>query len=329
MPQNSFPFASIIIKSKELKILGNDKITKLMACENAQAAAGLLMEWGYGGGDIESPYQYERLISRELGETYAIVRKISPDPEITDLFFLRYDYHNLKVLIKSQETGMGANERNLIKSGTFELAVLLTAVQEKKYGGLTEQMKRALTDLDKAFSIARDISLIDIKLDWAYAQEVGERIRDKKGFIKKYFRLFFDFENILMLIRAREAGLSKDLFLRALLPGGSYSKTTLEKAYEVPREDLKGIFARGEHAAGIGPALDVYFSCGNLQILEKYRDDSLLKTAGGEKNDLFSIAPVAYYMIQKEREAKAVKMAMTAKLFDLKTDDVQKILVEV
>ena len=329
MPQNSFPFASIIIKSNELKILGNDRIIKLMACENAQAAACLLMEWGYGSSEIESPYQYPRLISREMEKTYALIRKISPDPEITDLFFLRQDYHNLKVLLKSEETGIGASGKNLMKSGVCDLSGLLQAVQEKKYGCLTEHMKRALLDLDKAFSMTRDVSSIDIALDKAYAEEVGKRIRDKKGFIKKYFSLFFDFENILILLRAKEAGLSKDLFLRALLPGGMVSNATLEKAYETPREDLKGILARGEHAAGIGAALDEFFSSGTLGVLEKFRDDTLLKTAGAEKNDLFSIAPVIYYMIQKEREAKAVKMAMTAKLFDMKTDDIQKILVEV
>jgi V/A-type H+-transporting ATPase subunit C len=264
-----------------------------------------------------------------MNETYALIKKISPDPGITDLFFLRHDYHNLKVLLKSEETGMGANEKNLMKSGTIELAVLLHAVQEKKFNSLTEQMKRALTDLDKAFSISRDVSLIDIFLDKAYAQEAAERLRDKKGFAQKYFSTFVDFENILILFRAREAGLSKDLFLRALLPGGILGTTALEKAYELPREELKGMLARGVHAAGIGAALDEYYSSGNLQTLEKYRDDALLKTAGGEKNDLFSIAPVVYYLIKKEREAKAVKMAMTAKLFDLNLDDVQKILVEV
>lgn len=329
MPQNSFPFASIVIKSKELKILDKNKILKLIACENAKAAAGLLMEWGYGGGDPESAEGYENLISREMEEAYALVCKITPDRETTDLFFLRHDYHNLKVFLKSEETGTGANMRNLVKYGTIELAALLCAVQEKKYGGLTEHMQKALLEIDRAFLITRDLSLIDVTLDRAYAEEVYERIARREGFIKKFFRQFFDFENILILMRARAAKLSSDLFMRALLPEGAIGKADLKKAYEAPEEDIKTMIAKGEFAGEIASALDAYFSSGNLQLLEKLRDDTLLKTAGEDKNDLFSIAPVVHFLIRKEREAKAVKMAMAAKLFGLQTDDVQKILVEV
>lgn len=329
MPEKSFPFASVIIKSKELKLLGPERILKLFACENAQAAASLLMEWGYGGGEIESPYAYERLISCEMDETYALIRNISPDPEITDLFFLRHDYHNLKVLFKAQETGLGAGEKSMMKSGTLEPAALLPALGEKKYAALTKHMREALLELDRAFVAMRDLSLIDVALDRAYAEEVRDRIRDKKGFIQKYFRQFFDLENLLILLRAREAKLSPDLFSRALLPEGGFRKTDLLKAYEAPAEELKSMIVRGERTEGIAAALDAYFYAGNLQPLEKYRDDALLKTAGAKKDDLFSIAPVMYYLVKKEREAKAVKMAMTAKLYNMKTDDVQNILAEV
>jgi V/A-type H+-transporting ATPase subunit C len=133
----------------------------------------------------------------------------------------------------------------------------------------------------------------------------------------------------MILLRAREARLSRELFLRALLPEGALSKTALGGAYEMPREDLKGVLARGEYAASLALALDEYFFSGSIQLLEKYRDDTLLKAAGEEKNNLFSIAPVVYYLIQKEREAKAVKMAMTAKLNGIQMEAVQKILVEV
>lgn len=329
MPQKSYPYSSIIIKAKEPKILGNDKISKLLASETAVQAAGLLMEWGYGGLEIGSPYEYERLISREMKETYEFVQRISPDPDVTGLFFLRFDYHNLKVFLKSEESGVGANEYNLVNAGTFDLPVLLNAVREKNYGSLTVHMKRALAELDKTFSMTQDISLIGVTLDSAYAQEVDDRIRNKDGFIKKYFQRFFDLENVLMMLRAREAKLSKDLFLRALLPGGAIRKSSLENAYDLPNEDLKAAIAKGQYAEGIAAGLDDYFASGAFYLLEKYRDDTLLKTAGEEKNDLFSIAPVVYYLIQKEREAKAVRMAMTAKLNDIKTEQMQKILVEV
>jgi len=331
MAKNSYPFASIVIKSKEIKLLSNEDIAKLLASENAQEAAALLMEWDYGGMEIESPSGYEKLISREMDETYKLLRKISPEPEITDLFFLRNDYHNLKVIVKSVQTGMGANERNLMRGGTFEIAALLSAVQEKKYGALTNKMREALLAIERAFAVEVDLSLIDVTLDRAWAEEVAARIKDKdkRSFLKRYFGMFFDMENILLLLRSRDAGLARDLFLRALLPEGNISRAAMDKAFDLPDEELKGMFARGSHAGGIAAGLDEYLSTGSLKLLEKYRDDALLRTAGEDKNNLFSIAPIVYYLIQKEREAKAVRMVMTAKLNDIEKEWMSKILVEV
>lgn len=331
MAKNSYPFASIVIKSKEVRLLRSEDIAKLLASENAQEAAQLLMEWGYGGAEIESPAGYEKLISREMDETYRLVRKISPEPEITDLFFLRHDYHNLKVILKAAQVGMGANERNLMRGGTYDVSVLLTAVQDKKYGALTNKMREALTEIDRVLSVNQDLSLVDVTLDRAWAEEVAARIKDqdKRSFVKRYFGMFFDMENILVLLRSRDAGLSRDLFLRALLPEGYISRTTLDKAYDLPGEELKGLFVRGSHAGGIAAGLDEYLATGSLKLLEKYRDDALLRAAGEDKNNLFSIAPIVYYLIRKEREAKAVRMVMTAKLNDIEKDWLSKILVEV
>ncbi len=331
MARNSYPFASIIIKSKEIRLIKGDDIAKLLASENAREAADLLIEWGYGSGEIESPAGYEKLISREMDETYKLIHKISPEPEITDLFFLRHDYHNLKVIMKSDLTGMGANERNLMPGGTFGISALFTAVQENKYGGLTDGMRSALIAIEKAFAVEEDISLVGVILDRAWAMEVAARIKDKdkRSFVRRYFGMFFDMENILTLLRSRDAGLSRDLFLGALLPEGEISRSTLDKAYDLPGEELKGMFARGRHAGGIAAGLDEYLATGSLKLIEKYRDDVLLKTAGEDKNNLFSIAPIVYYLIRKEREAKAVRMVMTAKLNDIEKDWMRKILVEV
>jgi V/A-type H+-transporting ATPase subunit C len=266
-----------------------------------------------------------------MDETYKLIRKISPEPEITDLFFLRHDYHNIKVIMKSIQTGMGANERNLMPGGTFDVSALYSAVQEKKYGGLTDGMRSALLAIDRMFAVEADLSLIDVTLDRAWAQEVADRIRDKekRSFVQKYFGMFFDMENILLLLRARDAGLAHDLFARALFPEGNISKTTLDKAYDLLGEELKDVFARGRHAGGIADGLDDYLASGSLKLLEKYRDDALLHTAGEDKNNLFSIAPIVYYLIRKEREAKAVRMVMTAKLNGIEKDWMNKILVEV
>jgi V/A-type H+-transporting ATPase subunit C len=331
MAKNSYPFASVVIKSKETRLLTGEDIERLLGAKDAQEAAAMLVEWGYGGFEIETPAGYTKLIAREMSATYKLLRSISPEPEITDLFFLRSDYHNLKVIVKAVATGTSVNKHNLMRGGIFEVPDLLAAVQEKKYGALTDGMRGALSRIDRAFAVEEDISLIGVALDRAWANEVSGRIKEQDGrsFVRRYFSVQFDMENILLLLRARDAGFSRDLFEQALFPEGQISHTVLKKAFELPKEELAGVFARGGHAGGIAAGLDEYLETGSLKLLEKYRDDVLLKTAGEDKNNLFSAAPIVYYMIRKEREAKAVRMVMTAKLNNIEKEWIGKVLVEV
>ena len=52
-----------------------------------------------------TPAAIEHLLDQARLELFADLRKASPDPGIVDVFCIKYDYHNAKVLLKAAAMG--------------------------------------------------------------------------------------------------------------------------------------------------------------------------------------------------------------------------------
>ena len=87
----------------------------MVEASSAEEALKVLAETEYGASisELDGPHDYERLLSHEVQRIYDFFETISPNPDITRLFFLKYDFHNLKVLLKSRYLGRN-NEEPLI-----------------------------------------------------------------------------------------------------------------------------------------------------------------------------------------------------------------------
>src|SRR5690606_2554450 len=97
----------------------------------------ILYETEYAGSisEMKSAEDYETVLSKELSKTYELLREISPVPELTNLFLLRFDIHNLKTLLKSSYLGE-ENDELLSGIGTIPLQQLKDMVKEKDFSAL-------------------------------------------------------------------------------------------------------------------------------------------------------------------------------------------------
>jgi len=92
------------LRALETKLLDKSKIDRLIDSSSPEEALKLLQETQYGNhmGNIKRPEEYEILLSEELKRLYALMYEISPEKLIIDIMSIRYDYHNIKVLIKGK-----------------------------------------------------------------------------------------------------------------------------------------------------------------------------------------------------------------------------------
>ena len=327
MPQPSYPFASARVKSRENSIMNHDKALRLAGAESPKEAMRILAELGYGDAEETEPEQFEKCLSAELDQAYDFVEEITPDQKVTNLFFLQYDYHNLKAILKGELKGTGAAQQILLNKGNLEPTAMYEAVREKRYGDFPPEMAQALEELDRRFAVKEDPSLIGLTLDRAYAAQVSRELQDvKESFVREFFSLTFDFANLTAFLRLRRINAGRDLLEKAYLSGGSIPAALFQKAFETTVDDGFSMLIRGPQQRELAAAYDYYKSTGSFAMFHKAKADSLMKLASANRQDLFSIAPVLAYLVGKLREVETIRMILLSKLNGIENKELLDLL---
>lgn len=314
MAYKSYPFAYGSIKAKEKKLLSKERMMRISELKTADDALRALAETGYSLGDAGAA-DFERLIKREIKQAYEYVMKVMPDAYTLDLFLIRADYHNLKVLLKLTMKKEPLASSAFKDNGTIPLEVLKAAVADKKYERIPEEMKKALIALDRQFSVKEDVSLIGLYLDTAYAEQVVCIVKGvREGFIREYIAAYADITNVISFLRLRLLSMGREMLKKVFIKGGRIKEELLFELYEAALEAVPHAFGKLDCSRVLNKAFEEFKRSGSLYTFEKARDDYLLDIVKAHSNDVFSVAPSIAYLLAKEREADNIRLVMTAKL---------------
>ena len=99
MPQNSAIYAVSRIRSRERSLIDRETV-KRMSEGTAEEAWRMLTEMGYGAKPDAEYMDSEALIESELERTNALIKEVTTDERLTDIFFLGADATNLKLFLK-------------------------------------------------------------------------------------------------------------------------------------------------------------------------------------------------------------------------------------
>ena len=100
-------YISARIHAMENRMLTRERMERMLDARTAEDAAKVLTECGYEDFPALTPAAIEHLLDQARLELFADLRKASPDPGIVDVFCIKYDYHNAKVLLKAQAVELG------------------------------------------------------------------------------------------------------------------------------------------------------------------------------------------------------------------------------
>lgn len=325
MPQNSALYAVARIRALEAGLFNKDRLLRLME-GGAKNAMKQLSESGYGSMPDAGEGDLERMIANELAKAYAVVRELSTDPVLTDVFLIRADVINLKLLIKLRI--LGADETPAMALGGLYLPEQLARmVQDGDYSLLPAPFRNALEGVEaEILEGSVKPQRISVELDKAY---IWYALQSGREFAIRYFSTKADFDNLLTLLRSRAMGLDAKQMENALLPAGSISHERLIPAYDMPIEDLADHLSFGEAAAAIRKGLEEASASGTLTPLERERDNYLLAMASRGKGEIDTIAPVIGYLLAREQEARCIRLIITAARNSLNASVIEERLREV
>jgi len=201
--QEEYAYAVGLIRAKEIKLLDSDRLNRMIEAPNAAEAFKVLTEAEYGYGNTENYNSFEQVLAEEIKKTYALLAEIAPMPEVVDAFKRKYDYFNVKVLLKAEFSGQEPPQI-LTDTGVFGAEQIKRIIRERDYSELSPVMIQAITDTYENFSRMRDPQAVDLIIDKAsYAQYVDDLNEFDSPFLHELVRIIIDITNIKMYIRAR------------------------------------------------------------------------------------------------------------------------------
>ncbi len=314
------------IRALEARLLNKSQFESLVAARDAKEALRTLSDTDYGPflSELKGVRDFEVALNEELKNTLRIISHLSWDRELTDIFRLRYDFHNLKVLLKIKYLGNqlpNANHLPLMDVGLIKAAKLRKIVEGDDYRGLPRELRTAAEKAIKVFEETHDARQIDIILDKKMFALFSQRTRDNgHPFLREYFRMHLDLINVKNFLRVKELRLGKSFFKEAFLEGGSLGESLFLKSYGESINNFASALSPTLYGVLVSAGIKYRQENRSWSELERLADNYLLSYLRRAKYVVFGLEPLIAYLLARENEIKILRIIMVGKLNGLSAD---------
>ena len=205
------------VKALEMGLITRERMEQILDARTGEEAVKLLQEWGYPQLDPERPEAMDAALSAAREDMLADLTEGTPDPRYIDLFKIKYDFHNAKVLLKAESMGVTAS-RMLMDMGRVPAADLAEAVRERQTEDLPQILAAAISEAREVLETTRDPQLADIVLDrWCYRDMADLAEETGSAFLQGYVAAQIDAVNLRTAVRTLRMGKGIDFLCGALL----------------------------------------------------------------------------------------------------------------
>ena len=317
MAQPSFEFALGRISVLSTHLLSASQLRRIAEAGSTKEAQKLLLETGYGENAATEQElatgEIDLIIRGQLQLTRKRIKELTPDPELTGLFLLPVDTHNIKALLKARLLGTSADEI-LRDGGNFPLDTLKDMIQTKYYEDMPPVYRDTLNEIESELGRAADPLVFSAMVDGAmfrHAKAIMDA-KHEKGFIRAYFSLWADFQNTLSLIRAQNLHWELSQLRLVLVDAGEIPRTVFEECLDTPPEQLGARLNQGAHGADLVQAINEFAQTGDLGIIARRMQEGKMQIIRLAKWETDSLGPIVGYLYAREVEAEALRLIFGA-----------------
>lgn len=306
-----------MLRAREPRLLNAERAERMISSESFEAAAKLLTELGYEDMSGMSAGEIGDTLNRRRAGLFSEMERLCPDREITDVFRIKYDYHNLKVILKAEASGTDA-EGLFSGAGRISPAELREMYHGEKYSLMPGNLGKAAEEAKSVLARTGNPQQADFILDKAYFSELLESAENSgNDFLKGYVAVLADTVNLKSIVRTMRMGKSADFLEDALVPGGGVpvsgilsSDSTEEMLARFSGKALETACEKGAEALSGGRLTEFELACDNA--VNAYVRRASQFTYGSE--------PVTAFLAAAENEITAVRMILTGKLAGIRSD---------
>ena len=326
MKRKDYGQSVVMVRVLEKKLLTKNKLDRMIEAETPEEVMKQLSETEYSQNmfDIQQPQEYEKILKRETERVFNLVRELSNDKEIVDILSLKYDYHNLKVLLKGRLANKDFSTL-LMDAGTQKIEKLKLKFDIKNYNDLPEEISKAINEVEKDFLENNDSQKIDIIVDKYYYKNLL-RIAKKinVSVIMDYAQGLIDFQNIITLFRVKKQNRDIKFLENVIHEGGTISKDKIVEAINDSVETIINKFRKEKIGNYLLKGLEEFSETGRLSGLEKISQNYLMELNKDSKYIIFGPEPLFTYLVAKEREISAIRMIMVSKINNIEISKIKE-----
>lgn len=317
MDREKFIRPSITTRVYEKNLLTSENLKRLIDTDDLKEALTSLNDTKYGQylQKLDRPEDYEKVLSKMLLNSYKDMIKISPDKNLVKYLEEKYNFHNLKVLVK--ELIQDEDYKSIyIDIGKIDLVNIKRNLKEdiKTKDEYLAYAKKAL-DIYKENKDPQDI---DLSLDKDFYEK---RLEDAKKLdyesLIKFTKERIDLTNLKALLRIKGQGQSIDLLEKALIDGGNIEKNLFRDSLNAEKSSYPNLFFKEKIYSQVKEALEESDLNKTMQKIEKIIDNHLMNFAKESKKVSYGPEVIMGYLISREMEVKNLRIILTAKLNSL------------
>lgn len=294
-------FISARVKALENQLLNRERMEQILEAKTDAEAVKIIQECGYPELPMQDLEAMDAALAEARRATLEDLSASTPEPGFLDIFQLKYDYHNLKSLLKADAMGVNPDHM-LINMGRVPAEELSNALVTGELSGLPLSLASAVAEAKEVLDTTRDPQLSDIAVDrWMYRDMEDAAKSTGSDFLQGYVTLTVDAANLRVLVRTLRMGKSPEFLKGILFEGGSISESWILAVACANGGGLAELYAATElrEAAETGAEA---LSGGALTEFEKRCDDAVSSYLSGAQFVAFGEEPLIGYLAEKETE---------------------------
>ena len=319
----------VTIRILEKRLLTRNRLERMIEAQTPEEVLKLLGETEYSQdmADIHGSHDYEIILKRETERVFSIVRNMIKNTGIVDVLSLKYDYHNLKVLLKSKITGKDFSSL-LMQAGTIDASKFKVKF-ETQSNDLPQEIIEAIDEVQKDFEENHNPQRIDIIVDKHYFRNLSRLAKEiDVKVITDYVEGLIDFQNMITLFRVQKQKRDARFLETVIFEGGTISKNKIVASINDNTDTILNKFKKEKLGTYLVKGLEAFSETKRLSELEKISDNYLMELNKESKYVVFGPEPLFTYLVAKEREINAIRMIMVSKINNISSDKIRERLRE-
>ena len=312
----SYVYAVARLRGMENHLLDTAFFSRLMDSPSIEEALKALGETSYAQWLAQTNNNFDKAIDAEILATCAELGQFVPDKDLLTLYRMPYDFHNVKVLLKGlfkvRAGDLNARRYDLLsKLGMIDTDELIEAVETEELGFLPYKLNDVIPQCWALWDQTKNAQAVDILIDHAMFKAMLN-IANKLDIadIIQWVKAKIDAENLRSAIRLARMNYDAAKGLTFFHEGGSLTPGDLAKLLNEPRETWGKLLSHTD----IGAMLETLQEQGDiyaaLSDISKSLDEYLIKILEKTKYATNKPASVLLYLLNKEAEARNMRIAL-------------------